>query len=362
MIDEEVAREALVDLERARADERARRIEAEGVAETLLLFTEPGTVTETLERVIAALGRALAASATFAISFGEDGVGVVIASTDQRFQSTRWQIGATFARALAGRPNASFDVTQVAEWQAQPAAVRASVRSALHAPIESGPLSALIVLAHPAGAFFDKRHVNLIRRLTPPAAQALARAHAEEAEQRLRAALSRKNEELEREIAKRIEVEQELRQERESAHQRELTEKLAIIEHQRAAIRALSVPVLEVWPGVLCVAVVGTLDEERGRQMTSALLDAVSAKKARWVVIDVTGVDHIDASNFEQVLKVDKAVRLLGGECALTGLGAELARTLAGIKLEGRSITTYPRVQDALQRMVRGEEQKEKPG
>lgn len=356
MSDEDAAREALVILERARSDERARRIEAEGVAETLLLFTEPGTVAETLERVIAALGRALGASAAFAISFGENGEGVVIASTDQRFQSTKWQIGATFARALAGRPNASFDVTQVAEWRAQPASVRASVRSALHAPIESGKFSALIVLAHPAGAFFDKRHVNLIRRLMPPAAQAITRAHAEETEQRLHAALAQKNEELEREIAKRIEVERELRQERESAHRRELTEKLDIEEHQRAAIRALPTPVLEVWPGVLCVAVVGSLDEERGRQMTSALLDALSATKARWVVIDVTGVDHIAASNFERFIQVDKAVRLLGGECALTGVGAELAKALRKTKREGGSITTYRRIQDALQRMVRRQE------
>jgi anti-anti-sigma factor len=352
VIDDEVARETLVSLERAREDERAKRIEAEGVAEALLLFTEPGMVAETLERIIAAFGRVLGASAAFAISFGEDGSGVAIASTDQRFQSTKWQVGATFARALAGRPIASFDVTQVAEWQAQPASVRASVRSALHSPIESGALSALIVLVHPA-AFFDKRHVNLARRLTHPAAQALARARTEEAEERLRAELTQKNEELGREIAKRIQAESELGWERESAHRRELAEKLDIIEHQRAAIHALSMPILEVWSGVLCVPVVGVMDEERSRQMASALLDAVSTTRARWVVIDVTGIDRMDATSCEHLLRVANAVRLLGGECALTGIGPNVAKMLVGTGFDGQRITAYRRLQDALQRLLR---------
>lgn len=353
MIDEEVVREALVSLERARADERVLRVEAEGVAEALLVFNEPGMVAETLERIIAALGRALGASAAFAISFGEDGAGVAIASTDQRFQSTRWQAGATFSRALAGRPIASFDVTQVLEWQAQPASVRASVRSALFAPIKIGELCALVVLVHLAGAFFDKRHANLVRRLTPPAEQALARARAEEAERRLRADLSQKNAELQREIARRIQVESELWRERESAHERELAEKLGIIEHQRDAIRALSMPILEVGPGVLCVPVVGFMDEERGRQMTSALLDAVSTTQARWVVIDITGTDRLDATSYEHFLGVARAVRLLGGECALSGIGPEVARLLVGTGFDGRSITTYRRLGDALEQMLR---------
>ncbi|WP_434042904.1 MULTISPECIES: hypothetical protein [Sorangium] len=84
-----------------------------------------------------------------------------------------------------------------------------------------------------ACAFFDAGHVSLARRLLPAASQALARASAEE----------------------------ELARARELAHARELTEKLTLIEHQRAAMRALSMPILEVWSRVLCVPVIGSVDE-----------------------------------------------------------------------------------------------------
>src|SRR5262245_34527980 len=47
---------------------------------------------------------------------------------------------------------------------------------------------------------------------------------------------------------------------RSAASQRELEEKLSTIEAQRAAIRELSTPIIEVWEGVLCLPVVGVLD------------------------------------------------------------------------------------------------------
>ena len=44
-------------------------------------------------------------------------------------------------------------------------------------------------------------------------------------------------------------------QQRTAAYQKELEEKLATIEVQRAAIRELSTPVIEIWDGVLCLPV-----------------------------------------------------------------------------------------------------------
>src|SRR4051812_12788418 len=59
------------------------------------------------------------------------------------------------------------------------------------------------------------------------------------------------------------------------AYQQELEEKLATIEMQRAAIRDLSTPIIEVWDGVLCLPIVGVMDTARSTEMTTALLNAV---------------------------------------------------------------------------------------
>ena len=57
-------------------------------------------------------------------------------------------------------------------------------------------------------------------------------------------------------------------------YQRELEEQLETIEKQRAAIKELSTPMIEVWAGVMCVPIVGMIDSTRAAEKTSALLQA----------------------------------------------------------------------------------------
>ena len=45
-----------------------------------------------------------------------------------------------------------------------------------------------------------------------------------------------------------------------------MSEKLSIIERQRAELQALSIPIIEVWEGVLCVPVVHMLASTRADQ------------------------------------------------------------------------------------------------
>ncbi|MGK3981533.1 STAS domain-containing protein [Sorangium sp. So ce136] len=323
-MEDEAARETIAELLRAREEERALRLEAEGLAEALLLFTEPGTFAETLARIVEVIAQRLDAAAGLVIAFAEGADGEVIAATDPGLSLTAWQSGPAFTRALAGRPVVSFDVTQLAEWQRQPEAVLKRYGSALHAPLQAGGLQALLVLAHPARAFFSARHVSLVRRLLPAAAQALARARAEE----------------------------ELARARELAHEREITEKLTLIEHQRAAMRALSMPILQVWSRILCVPVIGLVDEERCADLMEKLLVAVKDTRARAVIIDVTGLDRMEASALALFLRVATAVRLLGSACVLAGIGPEVARGLAREGDEWRAIVTYRRLQDALRQLL----------
>src|SRR5438477_10761992 len=81
---------------------------------------------------------------------------------------------------------------------------------------------------------------------------------------------------------------------RSASYVRELEEKLATIEKQRAAIRELSTPVMEVWEGVLCLPIVGVLDTIRSDEITNALLRGVLDMKADYVIIDITGIEVMD--------------------------------------------------------------------
>src|SRR5690606_25990064 len=83
--------------------------------------------------------------------------------------------------------------------------------------------------------------------------------------------------------------------------ERALQEQLDVIEAQRAAIRDLSLPIIEVWDGVLALPVVGEVGAARAAQATEALLDAVVQRGASRVIIDLTGAGGVDASTADHL-------------------------------------------------------------
>jgi rsbT co-antagonist protein RsbR len=141
-------------------------------------------------------------------------------------------------------------------------------------------------------------------------------------------------------------------QEQSLVFRRELDDRLATIEQQRSAIRSLSTPVIEVWRGVLCLPVVGVMDTARSAEMTSALLQAIVEKGSRYAIIDITGIDVMDTRTVDHFIRMAKAIRLLGAECALTGLNPHIAQTVVHMGLDLSDIVTHRSLRDALLRYV----------
>jgi rsbT co-antagonist protein RsbR len=134
--------------------------------------------------------------------------------------------------------------------------------------------------------------------------------------------------------------------------QTELTERLATIEQQRAAIRELSTPVIEVWDRVLCLPVVGVMDTTRGAEMTESLLRGVVEKRARCTILDVTGIEVMDTATADHFLRMAKAVRLLGAECMITGISPSIAQTIVHMGVNLGEVRTHRSLRDALFRYV----------
>lgn len=132
----------------------------------------------------------------------------------------------------------------------------------------------------------------------------------------------------------------------------ELTDRIATIERQREAIRNLSVPIIEVWTGVLCAPVVGVLDSMRASEVTTALLTAVVVKKAQHVIIDVTGVEVMDTQSTDHFLRIARAVTLLGARCALSGMHPNVARTIVQMGVDLHGLVSYRTMREALKHCV----------
>ncbi len=131
-------------------------------------------------------------------------------------------------------------------------------------------------------------------------------------------------------------------------YQREMEEKLATIETQRAAIRELSTPVIELWKGVLCLPVVGSLDQQRSEEMTESLLSAVVEHSTECVIIDVTGIDTMDTQAVDYLMRAARSVALLGARCCLTGIRPTIAKTIVALGVDVTGLETFRSLRDAL--------------
>lgn len=125
---------------------------------------------------------------------------------------------------------------------------------------------------------------------------------------------------------------------------------LAENRRQRDAIQNLSVPVLPIGAGTLVMPLIGALDAERLETLLGRALDAISALKARRLVLDITGVALIDAEVAAGLWRVPQAARLLGCEVILVGVRPEVAQTVVGLGLHLVDVRSASTLEDLLVR------------
>ncbi|XYH95604.1 PAS domain-containing protein [Sorangium sp. So ce1128] len=130
--------------------------------------------------------------------------------------------------------------------------------------------------------------------------------------------------------------------------EQELRDKIALIERQRAVIRALSTPIIEVWDRVLTVPMLGAIDSARAGAVMEALLAGVSRTGARFAILDLTGVEAMDAGAAAHLLSLVQAVRLLGAEGIITGVPPSGAKTMAALGLDLAGIATLRSLREGL--------------
>jgi CheY-like chemotaxis protein/anti-anti-sigma regulatory factor len=122
------------------------------------------------------------------------------------------------------------------------------------------------------------------------------------------------------------------------------------LEHreQRMQITELSTPVVEIWDGVLLVPLVGTLDDRRSAQLSTALLEAVRSESARVVLVDITGCTVVDTFTAAHLINTVRSVRLLGADAVVTGVSAHVAADLVKLGVRLEDICTRRRLADGL--------------
>jgi rsbT co-antagonist protein RsbR len=133
----------------------------------------------------------------------------------------------------------------------------------------------------------------------------------------------------------------------------EIESKVALIERQQEVIRHLETPILQVWDRVLTLPMIGMVDSRRAAQVMENLLAAVAKGRARFAILDLTGVEIVDSATANHLIGMIRAIRLLGAEGIITGLRPNVAQTVVSLGLDLSSILTLASLRDGLSMAIR---------
>lgn len=128
----------------------------------------------------------------------------------------------------------------------------------------------------------------------------------------------------------------------------ELKQKVDTVKQQAHAIRELSTPAIEVWDGILVMPIIGVVDTARGQSIMDEMLSAIAEKKAKFVILDITGVDIVDTAVANHLVQVVRGGYMLGAKCVLTGINPAVAQSIVAIGADLRHVTTLRSLKEGL--------------
>jgi len=134
----------------------------------------------------------------------------------------------------------------------------------------------------------------------------------------------------------------------EEALRRSEQEKLELIARQQQTIVTMSTPIIQVWKGVLTLPIVGMLDAARATEIMNKLLDRIVTSSAHHAILDLTGVESVDEATADHLLRIMRAVELLGARVVITGIRPAVARSIVALGADLASLTTVANLEEGL--------------
>lgn len=124
-------------------------------------------------------------------------------------------------------------------------------------------------------------------------------------------------------------------------------------QQQNRTLAELSTPLLTITDNTVVMPLVGMLDSQRVLLMINTLLEGISDSRARYVIIDITGVPVVDTQVANTLIQAARAVKLLGAQVILSGIRPEVAQILVSLGIDLSSIPTSSSLQSAIASALR---------
>jgi len=124
-------------------------------------------------------------------------------------------------------------------------------------------------------------------------------------------------------------------------------------ERTQEALTEMATPIIEIWDDVVTLPVVGVIDSTRATEMKEALLQAVQRLGARIAIVDMTGVEVVDTSTADHIVRLMQGVRLLGAQGIITGIRPQVAQIMVNMGVEIEGVMTLRSLREGLRHSLR---------
>jgi rsbT co-antagonist protein RsbR len=120
-------------------------------------------------------------------------------------------------------------------------------------------------------------------------------------------------------------------------------------EELSSLVRELSSPIIPVLKDILVTPLIGNFSQDRLTDLMERALIELARKKARFLLIDMTGVKGVDEYTISGIHKLIKAVQLIGGESYIVGVSEELAIRIIESKVSMEGIQSFSTLQQGVE-------------
>jgi len=133
-------------------------------------------------------------------------------------------------------------------------------------------------------------------------------------------------------------------EERTAALERSLDE----IRQRDAMITRLTLPLIPLSDGVLALPLIGAFTGERSQAMVALLLHQIGQRRARKVLLDLTGITGFDHSLAVALRQAADGARLMGARIALCGVRPDIAESIVHERLALHDVRHFATMQEGV--------------
>ena len=110
----------------------------------------------------------------------------------------------------------------------------------------------------------------------------------------------------------------------------------------------MSSPIIPITDHIMIMPLIGSMDSARAEQVLSTALDGAQRSSAQVVILDITGMTHMDKSVAETLVNTARALGLLGAHAVLTGIRAGFAQLMVTLGVELGTLVTRGTLQSGI--------------